>query len=141
MVPIHPGRILRREMAVRELSANRLALSLANSSPRPATTDAPPAGSWIFARDGALTFMLANDRWWAGCSVPKQAARFMLKNMEVPGNVACFLAPTHAAQLRVALDKLESQQAIVAIVPDAQTLSVILHCDILNCWLQSRDYR
>ncbi len=28
MVPIHPGRILKREMAARELSANRLALSL-----------------------------------------------------------------------------------------------------------------
>jgi len=28
MVPIHPGRMLRREMAARELSANRLALSL-----------------------------------------------------------------------------------------------------------------
>ena len=28
MVPIHPGRILKREMAARELSANRLALML-----------------------------------------------------------------------------------------------------------------
>lgn len=28
MVPIHPGRILKRELAARKLSANRLALSL-----------------------------------------------------------------------------------------------------------------
>lgn len=28
MIPVHPGRILKREMATRELSANRLALSL-----------------------------------------------------------------------------------------------------------------
>jgi addiction module HigA family antidote len=28
MVPIHPGRILRRELATRNLSANRLALAL-----------------------------------------------------------------------------------------------------------------
>lgn len=28
MKPIHPGRILKREMSVRDLSANRLALSL-----------------------------------------------------------------------------------------------------------------
>ena len=28
MLPIHPGRILKREMRVREVSANRLALSL-----------------------------------------------------------------------------------------------------------------
>jgi addiction module HigA family antidote len=28
MVPVHPGRILKRELAVRELSANQLALAL-----------------------------------------------------------------------------------------------------------------
>jgi antitoxin HigA-1 len=28
MIPIHPGRILKRELAAREMSANRLALSL-----------------------------------------------------------------------------------------------------------------
>jgi antitoxin HigA-1 len=28
MMPVHPGRILKRELAARELSANRLALSL-----------------------------------------------------------------------------------------------------------------
>ena len=28
MIPIHPGRILRRELVARELSANRLALAL-----------------------------------------------------------------------------------------------------------------
>ncbi|MBN9070527.1 MAG: HigA family addiction module antidote protein [Rhizobiales bacterium] len=28
MVPVHPGRILRREMAARDLSANRLAIAL-----------------------------------------------------------------------------------------------------------------
>ena len=28
MVPVHPGRILRRELATRELSANKLALAL-----------------------------------------------------------------------------------------------------------------
>jgi antitoxin HigA-1 len=28
MLPVHPGRILKRELTVRELSANRLALSL-----------------------------------------------------------------------------------------------------------------
>lgn len=28
MVPVHPGRVLRRELAAREMSANRLALAL-----------------------------------------------------------------------------------------------------------------
>ena len=34
MIPIHPGRILRREMAARELSANALALALRTPSGR-----------------------------------------------------------------------------------------------------------
>src|SRR5581483_11483801 len=63
--------------------------------------------TWLFARDGSLTAMLPGERWWAGCSVPLAAARFMLKKMEAGGNVACFLSPDHAAQLRVALDKLQ----------------------------------
>src|SRR5205807_9778189 len=40
-----------------------------------------------------------------------------------------FLSPLHAAQLRVALDRLERSQAIVAIIPDATTLWVVLHCE------------
>jgi antitoxin HigA-1 len=34
MMPVHPGRILKRELAAREMSANRLALSLRLSSGR-----------------------------------------------------------------------------------------------------------
>ncbi len=34
MLPVHPGRILKRELAARELSANRLALSLRLPSSR-----------------------------------------------------------------------------------------------------------
>ena len=88
-----------------------------------------PDVSWIFARDGSLTAMRPGERWWAGCSLPRRAARFMLKSMNIGGTVACFLSPMHAAQVRAALDRLEAQQAIVAIVPDAQTLAVMLHCD------------
>ena len=84
---------------------------------------------WLFGRDGALTAMLPDERWWAGCSLPLAAARFMLRKMEAGGNVSCFLSPRHAAQLRVGLDRLERNQAIIAIVPDSTALWVILHCD------------
>ena len=88
-----------------------------------------PEADWVFARDGSLTGMLSSERWWAGCSLPTRAAQFMLRTLDVGGTVACFLAPAHAAQLRVALDLLEPRQAIVAIVPEERALSVILHCD------------
>lgn len=84
---------------------------------------------WINARDGALTGMFDGTRWWAGCSVPLAAARFMLKSMEIRGTTGCFLNPRHAAQLRVALDILHSRQAVIAIVPEQQMLAVLLHTD------------
>ena len=86
-----------------------------------------PEVRWLLARDGALTAMQPGERWWAGCSVPRAAARFMLKTMEVRGTVGCFLNPLHAAQVRVALDLLAPRQAVVAIVPEEQTLAIILH--------------
>ena len=53
----------------------------------------------------------------------------MFKKMLTPGVVACFLRPAHAAHLRVTLDMLESQQAIVALVPEPQTAWMLLHCE------------
>jgi hypothetical protein len=85
--------------------------------------------TWLFGRDGSLTGMLDSLRWWAGCSVPLAAARFMLKTMEVRGTVGCFLNPLHAAQLRVALDLLHQRQAVLAIVPEDQTLAMLLHAE------------
>jgi len=105
--------------------------ALAGTQPWLAEQIAPvvPEVSWIHARDGSLTGMLAGERWWAGCSLPARAARFMLKTLDIRGSVACFLAPVHAAQVRVALELLDARQAIVAIVPEEHVLSVLLHCD------------
>jgi hypothetical protein len=88
-----------------------------------------PNLTWLFGRDGALTGMLDGVRWWAGCSVPLAAARFMLASMDVRGTVGCFLDPLHASQLRVALDRLHQRQAVLAIVPEDQTLAVLLHAE------------
>ena len=88
-----------------------------------------PDVEWVFGRDGALTGMEPVDRWWAGCSVPARAAAFMLKGMSVVSISSCFLAPVHASQLRVALDRLDASQTILAIVPEPKTLDVILHCE------------
>src|SRR5688500_16234759 len=95
--------------------------------------------TWCFGRDGALTAQDATGAWWAGCSVPAAAAKAMLKSFGGSGTVACFLRPPSAAALRVALDRLRANQAIVAIVPDASSACVILHCE--NVAADVRDYR
>src|SRR5688500_14474057 len=85
--------------------------------------------TWCFGRDGALTAHDAAGAWWAGCSVPAAAAKAMLKSFGGSGTVACFLRPPSASALRVALDRLRANQSIVAIVPDATSAWVILHCE------------
>lgn len=116
-------------LAVCNFSANLQAL--ATSRPRLKTLAQwlPQELDWLFGRDGSLTAMLDGIRWWAGCSVPLAAARFMLASMDVRGTVGCFLNPRHASQLRVALDRLHQRQAVLAIVPEDQTLAVLLHAD------------
>ena len=87
---------------------------------------------WVFARDGYLTCFEPGEpaeRWHAGCSVPLLAARAMLKPLDSAAGVACFLAPVHASQLRVALDRLLPSHALICVVPDARALRVMLHCD------------
>jgi hypothetical protein len=83
---------------------------------------------WVFARDGSLTAFDAAGAWWAGCSVPLLAARAMLKTLDTGGRVACFLAPTLASHLRVALDTLRPDQAVVSVNPEALALTVLLRC-------------
>ena len=53
----------------------------------------------------------------------------MLKSFGGSGTVACFLRPPSASALRVALDRLRANQAIVTIVPDASSAWVMLHCE------------
>src|SRR3954464_7968170 len=57
---------------------------------------------WIFARDGTLT-AFENGKWWCGCSVPAKAAEELLKTLQISATMACFLAPSHPAQIAFAL--------------------------------------
>lgn len=116
-------------LAQSNLTANLAALSTAQPGLAARPLPLPDDLTWLFARDGSLTAMMNGARWWAGCSVPRRAAEFMFKGMEVGGVVACFLAPQYAPQLRVALDKLDRRQAVIAVVPEPGTLSVLLHCE------------
>jgi hypothetical protein len=84
---------------------------------------------YVYGRDGALTALDEFGNWWSGCSVPRAAGKAMLKNMDLNMPVACFLAPPHSAQLRLALDKLMSEQAIIAILPEESDARLLLACE------------
>jgi len=71
--------------------------------------------------------MIRTGTWWAGCSIPKRAAAEALKRVSVNGNIACFLAPTLAAQIAYALDRLKRTQGLIALIPDTRDLWVMLH--------------
>jgi hypothetical protein len=88
----------------------------------------PPEVEWIFARDGYLTAR-GSAGWLSGCSVPLRTGRELLKLLELKGNLGCFLQPTHAGQIRACFEKVRPSQAIVAIVPDVESLRMMLHCD------------
>lgn len=89
-----------------------------------------PAGlTWIYGRDGAMTAQGADGSWWAGCSLPGRAARSVLKTLDANGRVACFLAPPYAAQVRVALDMLRADQAIIVLCPRSESAAVMLRCE------------
>lgn len=117
------------DLAVANARANGAALAITQPNLNDQAARPVHGVTWTFARDGSLTAMLEDERWWARCSVPRAAARFMLKAMDVRGTLGCFLHPSYAAQLRVVLDRLHARQAIVAIVPDEQTLAVLLHAE------------
>jgi len=90
-----------------------------------------PSGlTWLFARDGALT-ATRNGKWWADNSLPAKSAEAMLKDVTSDVAVTCVVAPTHAAQLRVLLDRVSPSHAIVVVQPDASVAHVALHCEDL----------
>ncbi|HET6249088.1 MAG TPA: hypothetical protein VFE47_15440 [Tepidisphaeraceae bacterium] len=105
--------------------------TLRNTQPAVAelVTTLPPDMEWVFGRDGALTALDAQGKWWAGCSLPKRAAQFMLKKANLDGAVLCFLYPVHAAQIRVTLDRAKPGQALLLLTPSEKTLAMLLACE------------
>jgi hypothetical protein len=119
--------------AERCASANFIAncCALARTQPNFARTVLPPRTQveWVFGRDGTLSALDEDGNWWAGCSLPTAAGAAMLKKMDVNAAVSCFLAPPHAAHLRIALDKVSPEQAIIAVVPEEADVRLLLSCE------------
>lgn len=121
------------DLAAANWGANLRALSLTQPDVIDAAGSAGVDGlTWAFARDGSLTALDESGRWWQNCSVPMAAARAMLNTLDAPGRMACFLNPTLAAHIAVALEILRPDQAIVAVVPGVDTLHGVLHCADLS---------
>ena len=110
-------------------AANLAALSYTQPALAAALHKEEPTVPWTFGRDGSLTAIGTDGKWWRGCSVPLVAAEAMLASMDVQGRVACLLRPTLAAHVRVALRHCRPDQAIIALSPEAADLPVLLHCD------------
>src|SRR3954471_5526676 len=71
---------------------------------------------WLFARDGTLS-AIEDGKWWGGCSVPGRAAEELLRTLDITNAVACFLNPSHPAQLALALGRIRPEQAVIALLP------------------------
>jgi len=85
--------------------------------------------TWLFARDGYLTTRSETAAWLSGCSIPLRTAHRLLQKLELTGTLGCFLNPNHPAQIRVALEKIQPIQAIVAVIPYLRNLHTFLHCE------------
>lgn len=83
---------------------------------------------WVFGRDGALTARELGN-WWSGSSLPRQSAQRVLAKAQQKFPVGCFVWPTHAQQIRVAMDLLSAAQALIAVVPDNRDLRIMLECE------------
>lgn len=84
---------------------------------------------WVFARDGTLTALSQDERWWSGCSVPTRAARLALAGMKVTGQCGCLPAPAHPAVAREALDILRPEQLLLVLLPSQTHAAVFFRCD------------
>ena len=108
--------------------ANRTALWQAQPALAERLIPPPADYEWVLARDGSLTALLPSGRWWAGCSVPLLAGRELLKKLEASPLHSCLLAPAHAGLLRAARERTGDAAALITIVPDEMTLSMLLAC-------------
>jgi hypothetical protein len=117
-------------LAAANWRANRASIGRAQPNILAEIDSVGPIGmTWIFARDGALTAQDESDRWWGKCSVPRAATRALLREFVAKGTVQCYLDPLHASEIAGALAAISTHQAVVAIVPDAWRLGVMLRCE------------
>src|SRR2546430_1902786 len=114
--------------AARNYRSNLQALQHSQPDLANAVTGDLPDAEWLLGRDGSLTALIGGQ-WWSGCSLPLRAAQTLLEKLDLSATVSCFLSPTHAAQIRVTIDRLAAGRALIAVVPKHEDLRLMLACD------------
>jgi hypothetical protein len=87
-----------------------------------------PERNWVFARDGSITALGSNGRWWADCSVPLLASRAMLKTLQSGPASSCLLCPNYAGLVVAAREKIGRWTTLMVIQPDVEIARMILAC-------------
>ncbi len=116
------------ETALENYRTNHLALAITQPDLSLLLPNLLPETRWLFARDGFLTARTTDGHWLSGCSLPRRAADSVLRRLDVIGGVACFLAPSHAAQVQVALDRMATSQALIVVYNNWESLLFQLAC-------------
>lgn len=124
-------------LAATNFERNRAALEARWPRTVLALPETLPELEWLFARDGALSARHIDRRWFNDISVPRRAAERMIKQLVVVGSTAVMLAPTHACQVRRALDLLAATQALIVIVPGESNAGVIVACEDFSADIKS----
>jgi hypothetical protein len=83
---------------------------------------------WVFARDGSLTAMEADGRWWADCSVPLLVGRALLKTLQAGHTGSCLLAPGNAGLVVAARERIGRCTPLFVAQPDLEIGRMILAC-------------
>jgi hypothetical protein len=107
-------------------SANLAALSITQQSLCESLRNIPVDLTWVYARDGSLTGMTPDGKWWADCSVPLLAGRSLLRSLEPSNLMSCYLAPAHAGLVQSARERNGDEPAMLVVAPDPVVLRVIL---------------
>jgi len=118
------------------IAARRARVNIANNLPALAATTQEIAlpelcniAEFLIGRDGSLTAKDTSNQWISSSSLPFRVAQEILLKLEITVVAGCMVAPTHAAQIRAALEKLPAHQAIIAIIPSLDDVTQLLHCE------------
>ncbi len=88
----------------------------------------PDIAEWVFARDGSLTAMTTDGKWWGGCSVPLLASQCILDTLETANIGSALLDPSCAALLRAARQRMGNWPVLLVVQPDLLIARTILSC-------------
>lgn len=118
------------EQAAAHLRQNLAALRITQPELAESAAADPAILEYRTARDGSLSALESPRRFVGGCSVPAALADELLGTVELASPAVCYLAPTHAAEIALALRKLRHTQVLWVIWPEIEPLRLALRlCD------------